>query len=89
MSYQWDKNKALSNRRKHGIRFADAITVFMDDLAITIEDEHLDEYRFSTIGRDAVGRILVVIFTYRGEDIRSISARKANALECQDYEEGL
>lgn len=87
MNYQWDPNKASSNRDKHGIRFADAITVFMDDLAITIEDEHLDEYRFSVIGKDALGRILVVIFTYRGEDIRIISARKANSLECQDYEE--
>ena len=86
MNYQWDKAKAASNRRKHGVRFPDAVTVFGDDQAITMEDDYLEEERFVTIGRDAMGRILVVIYTYRDDGIRLISARKATAIEQQQYE---
>lgn len=88
MEYQWDIDKADANLRKHKIDFADAITIFSDDFAITIEDVHPDEERFATIGRDALGRILVVIYTWRGESIRLISARKATKGERQMYEEG-
>jgi uncharacterized protein len=87
MKYQWDKNKAASNLQKHGIEFADAVSVFSDDLAITISDQRFDEDRFVTIGMDAFGRILVVVFTWRGEDIRLISARLAERRERKQYEE--
>jgi uncharacterized protein len=87
MKYQWDKNKAASNLQKHGIEFADAVAVFSDDLAITIPDNRFDEDRFVTIGMDAFGRILVVVFTWRGEDIRLISARLAERRERKKYEE--
>lgn len=87
MQYQWDKNKAASNLQKHGIEFADAVSVFSDDLAITIPDNRFDEDRFVTIGMDAFGRILVVVFTWRGEDIRLISARLAERRERKQYEE--
>ena len=76
MTYQWDPNKAKSNLRKHGISFADAVGVFEDENAITIEDEHPRESRFITIGRDFLRRILVVVYTFRGVIIRIISARK-------------
>ncbi len=46
MDYEWDKRKATSNYRKHGVRFADAVTVFGDERAITIEDDYPDEERF-------------------------------------------
>ncbi len=46
MKYQWDKHKAASNLQKHGIEFADAVSVFSDDLAITIPDQRFDEDRF-------------------------------------------
>jgi uncharacterized DUF497 family protein len=87
MKYQWDKNKAASNFQKHGIEFADAVSVFLDDLAITIPDNRFSEDRFVTIGMDAFGRILVVVFTWRGEDIRLISARLAERRERKQYEE--
>jgi hypothetical protein len=87
MKYQWDKNKAASNLQKHGIEFADAVAVFSDDLAITIPDNRFDEDRFVAIGMDAFGRILVVVFTCRGEDIRLISARLAERRERKQYEE--
>jgi len=85
MSYQWNLDKANSNRIKHRINFADAVTVFEDDLAITIEDQRYDEERFITIGIDAIGQILVVIYTWRQNEIRLISARKANRSERQQY----
>ncbi len=52
MSYQWDRNKALTNLNKHGIDFADAVSVFSDELAITIFDDRFEEERFITIGMD-------------------------------------
>ena len=87
MKYQWDKNKAISNFQKHGIEFADAVSIFQDDLAITISDQRFDEERFVSIGMDAFGRILVVVFTWRGDEIRLISARRAERSERKQYEE--
>jgi len=88
MAYQWNRDKATANLRNHGIDFADAISVFSDDLAITIPDERSDEERFITIGVDAFGRVLVVVYTLRDDEIRLISARKATRHERQQYEEG-
>jgi uncharacterized DUF497 family protein len=88
MTYQWDNDKAKANLRKHGIDFADAVSVFSDDLAITIPDERFDEERFITVGMDAFGRVLVVVYTWRGNEIRLISARKATRRERKQYEEG-
>ena len=87
MSYEWDPDKAKSNYKKHGVKFADAVAVFEDENAVTIEDEHENENRFITIGRDFLRRILVVVYTFRGIVIRMISARKATARERQEYEE--
>lgn len=58
MRYQWNRNKALTNLNKHGIDFADAVSVFSDELAITIFDERFAEERFITIGMDILSRIL-------------------------------
>lgn len=88
MVYQWNRDKAAANLRKHGIDLADAVSVFSDNLAITISDERFDEERFVTIGIDAFGRVLVVIYTLRDDEIRLISARKATRHERQQYEEG-
>lgn len=88
MRYQWDRDKALTNRSKHGIDFANAVSVFSDELAITIFDDHPVEERFITMGMDAMGRILVVVYTMRDDEIRLISARKATKNERRQYEEG-
>jgi uncharacterized DUF497 family protein len=85
MNYKWDPKKAASNYRKHGVYFADAVFVFSDDYAITIEDDYPDEQRLITLGMDALERILVVVYTERGDDIRIISARKATARERKQY----
>jgi len=80
MDYQWDANKARSNLQKHGIDFADAVGVFEDEWAFALEEQEVaDEPRFVTLGMDFLGRILVVIATYREDDIRLISARAATS----------
>ena len=88
MPYQWNSDKAASNWHKHGIDFADAVSVFSDDFAIIIEDERFNEERFIIIGIDSFGRVLVVVYTWRGDEIRLISARKATRSERQQYLEG-
>ena len=87
MKYEWDIDKAQSNLKKHRISFADAVSVFEDSDAITIEDTEQGEERFVTIGMDCLGRILVVVYTWRSElSIRIISARKANKTEIKNYQ---
>jgi uncharacterized DUF497 family protein len=85
MRCQWDKQKAAGNFRKHGVYIADAVSVFMDELAVTIEDDCPKERRWVTLGRDLFGRILVVVFSWRGDEIRIISARKAAPSERRQY----
>jgi hypothetical protein len=83
MAYQWHRDKAAANLRKHGIDFADAISVFSDDLAMTIPDERVDEERFVTIGVDGLSRVLVVVYTMRAE-MRSDSSLLAKQLGKND-----
>ncbi len=85
--FQWDRRKAAANLEKHGVDFADAVGVFFDDWALTIDDESSAEERFITVDADILNRILVVAYTWRGDAIRIISARKASARERKQYEE--
>jgi uncharacterized protein len=89
MSFEWDLVKAEANFRKHGVRFAEAEPVFVDDFAITITDDESDpgEQRFVSIGLGVKKRVLVVVYCYRGRNIRIISARLAEARERAQYEE--
>ncbi len=91
MKFEWDPDKATSNLKRHGVDFADAVGVFEDEQAITIEDEDAEgEQRFITIGLDFTLRTLVVIYACRQADtIRIISARKATKKERAAYEEGI
>lgn len=89
MRYEWDPVKATGNADKHGVRFPDAVAVFQDDRALTTDDPHPDEERYITIGMDALGRVLVVSYTWRGADtIRLISARRATRREQRQYAGG-
>ncbi len=86
----WDPEKAKLNLRKHGIHLSDAEGVLFDPHALTEEDETADgERRYVTIGLDSLGRVLVVVYTYRGDDIRLISAWRATRKERRSYEEGI
>lgn len=89
LRFEWDERKNASNRRKHGVSFEDAETVFYDDRAILTEDPDKDEEdRFVLLGLSAGLRTLVVCHCYREGDsvIRIISARKAHREERRDYE---
>ncbi len=71
IEFEWDKVKAGSNEKKHGVSFSEAATVFGDPLEMTIEDpEHSSgEYRFLSIGRSSAGNLLVVSFTEREQNL--------------------
>jgi uncharacterized protein len=89
MGFEWDPRKAEANFAKHGVRFAESLPVFEDDYALTITDDESEmaEARFVSIGTGAKGRVLVVVYSYRGEKIRIISARLAEPHEGTQYEE--
>ena len=89
MEFEWDADKAKRNFTVHGIRFQEAIPVFDDDNAVTILDDLSDptEERYVTLGMGAKGSIFVVVYVYRGENIRIISARKAEPHERKAYGE--
>ena len=86
MSFQWDDRKAMVNIVKIGIDFADVIGVFDDEDALWQLDEHSQEERHLILGLDLKGRVVVVVFTFRGQMIRLISARKASGHEQYQYE---
>jgi uncharacterized DUF497 family protein len=88
--FAWDPPKAAANIREHGVSFAEAVTVFDDDHALTRDDPDADEDpRFVTLGLSDVGNLLVVVYTYREPDVlRVISAWKANKRQRISYEKG-
>jgi uncharacterized DUF497 family protein len=91
LRFEWDPRKAAANLRKHGVSFEEARTVFYDESALLRPDEeHSDkEDRFLLLGLSGRLRTLVVCHCYRHADqvIRLISARKANSIERQQYED--
>jgi len=87
MSYEWDPHKADSNFDKHGVHFADAAGVFEDEYTLWQEDvRHHEENRYVVIGLDFLAQIVTVVFTFRGDTIRIISARPATNNERNTYE---
>jgi uncharacterized DUF497 family protein len=89
--FEWDEKKNRANRRKHGVWFEEAQTVFDDPGArVFIDPDHSEEEdRFIIVGASGSGRILVVVHCYRENDsiIRLISARKATRKEKRSNEE--
>ncbi len=89
LTFDWDKTKSQLNRKKHGISFEEAQTVFLDENALMIHDpDHSEEEdRFIILGLSVKFRVLVVCHCYRksNEDIRIISARKATQTEQKQY----
>ena len=90
MESEWDPKKARLNVRKHGVHFSDAVSVLEDNNALSITEESADgEERWITLGADVLGRILVVVYTWRSNRVRLISARPAMPSERRHYAEGL
>jgi len=90
LQFEWDSKKAQSNKKKHGITFQEACTIFGDTLSITIHDpaHSIREDRFITIGRSINNKLIIVVHTDRDDIIRIISARKATRIERTQYEQG-
>jgi uncharacterized DUF497 family protein len=88
MNFEWDGNKATSNKRKHGVDFEEASTALRDPLSVTGSDpDHsINEERFITFGLSSQQRLLVVSHTERNNTIRIISARIADPSEREIYE---
>ena len=89
----WDPHKAQSNLAKHGVSFAQAASVLLDPLALTVFDAaHSDfEERWFTLGLSSAGRLLAVSHTYSATGpgsakVRMISAREATKAERRQYE---
>jgi uncharacterized protein len=87
VEFEWDEAKSDKCFRERGFDFAFVLGVFLDPFRIVRRDERWDygEDRFSLTGR-LDDRVFIVAFTYRGESIRLISARKANSREVKSYE---
>ena len=86
----FDPKKNTANVKKHGISLTEGDGVLNDPLAITIEDVSAKgERRFVTIGSNAFGSLLVVVYTYRGDEVRFISVRRAEPKERRAYEKGI
>lgn len=88
MEFEWNPEKEQANSEKHGVDFAEAATVFGDPLELTIADpDHsVGEFRYLSMGRSSLNRILVVSYTERHERIRIVSARVASPKERRQYE---
>ena len=80
---EWDEEKAASNRRKHGIDFDEAIEVLYGASLLRRSERKLEE-RWIAIG-ESEGRVIAVIFTWRGTALRIISARRARRNEKRAY----
>jgi uncharacterized protein len=90
LTFEWDEEKAKENLRKHRVSFEEAKTIYNDPCLLTFPDlEHSEEeQRNINVGTSSVGRVLVVVHTERGKNIRIISCRKATRREWRAYGEG-
>jgi len=89
LNFEWDRQKAELNLRKHRVSFIEAVEVFNDDFSSTVldPDGSRGEFRYLTFGRTSAFRYLVVSYTERRDRIRIISARKMTPRERKAYEE--
>jgi hypothetical protein len=86
MKFEWDLAKALANERKHGVSFDEAAAIFRGFcLQRADARRNYGEPRFITLGLDSNGVVLSVVCTWRGDDIRIISAWKASKHERETY----
>ena len=87
--FEWDARKASANKKKHGISFEEARTVFFDENAKLIDDpDHSEEEdRFVLLGVSSSLKVMLVCHCYReeGNVVRIISARKASPRESKQY----
>jgi uncharacterized DUF497 family protein len=88
--FEWDERKADTNLEKHGVDFADAAVALEDERALTIDDpDDCGEQRFISLCMDPTMTVLVIVYAWRGDSVRIISARKASRSETRRYEGAL
>lgn len=85
--FEWDENKAQTNIQKHGVAFEEAVEVFFDPFYQTGDASVSDEERDFIIGYTFSQRLLLAVYTERGDHTRIISARSATRAERIVYEE--
>lgn len=84
----WDEAKRKSNLKKHGLDFKDAYLVYNNPGKCTYDASRDDEDRFMDIALAVLkGRLLTLVYTERGDDVRVISFRPASREERKQYEE--
>ena len=86
--FEWDEQKAESNRTKHGVSFAEAAQVFFDPGVVFVDASSNDEQRDAVIGYSFALRLVLVVYTERAKRTRIISARVATVYERKRYEKG-
>ena len=90
ISFEWDAAKANPNKKKHGVSFEEAQSVFYDEFAVQFFDDESTELedRFLMLGFSDEARLLIVCHCERnqGNIIRIISARKATKIESKYYQ---
>jgi uncharacterized DUF497 family protein len=89
LTFEWHEQKAAENVRKHRVSFEEAKTVFNDPFLVTFvdRDHSATESRYVSVGSSSEGRVLIVIHTERGKNVRLISCRRATPSERRVYEE--
>lgn len=89
IEFEWDVEKANTNRQKHYVSFSKACELFFDPFVMLFDDEIIDgEERFIVVGMTIDWQILYVVYVWRGDTIRLISARLATIHERRTYESG-
>lgn len=90
ISFEWDENKAKKVLEEHNLTFEEACTVFFDVNEVTMSDNRFDygEHRYITIGMSYKARLLVVAWMQRDENIRLITAMKAEGKHEKRYRQG-
>ena len=86
--FDWDAGNSKKNQETHGVTDSESEQVFFNRPLVAAPDEHhsKDEPRFHALGRTAAGRLLMVVFTIRGDLMRVISARDMSRRERRVYE---
>jgi uncharacterized protein len=85
LEFEFDNDKSLSNKQKHGIDFVEAQQLWFDDMLLEVSARTSDEPRFLVIGKIGIKHWSAVV-TYRGERIRIISVRRSRKEEAELYE---
>lgn len=86
IAIEYDPEKSAANVRKHGVGFQEASSALLDPNALAQEDRDVEgEPRWILLGMSAAGRLLTVVYTLRGDNVRLISARRATRKEAQTY----